>query len=365
MLFKSFRAAAAAFLVLTATVGVGMVAQTTTAEAAARKEVAARLNTAISQARGGNVSAARATLSAVEGMSGLTSGDQAAIAQVRQYIAAQSGAGGGGGCAGLYLKNDYRGVIALHGRDAQCMQLTAQAYYLLHDFAGCSRYIQQNYGGGGGEQILTLQMRCAFESGDNETMRNTLEKLVASTNKPEYWSRLLDTAAGAKGISDHSTLDVYRIKLLTGNITKKEDYLLLAQLALQFGFAAESTAVTQKGIDAKVLTDDRSMRLLNLAKQQAGANAAKFAKDQASGNGDTLVKLGEDMWGQGKYPDALKLIQAGIAKGVTDKDNAQIRLGMALMNNGQKDAAIKAFNKVTDPKQVVAAHLWAIYARTH
>ena len=50
---------------------------------------------------------------------------------------------------------------------------------------------------------------------------------------------------------------------------------------------------------------------------------------------------------------------------MTDKDNAQIRLGMALMNNGQKDAAIKAFNKVTDPKQVVAAHLWAIYARTH
>jgi len=38
---------------------------------------------------------------------------------------------------------------------------------------------------------------------------------------------------------------------------------------------------------------------------------------------------------------------------------------MALLNNGQKDAAIKAFNKVTDPKQVVAAHLWAIYARTH
>ena len=28
--------------------------------------------------------------------------------------------------------------------------------------------------------------------------------------------------------------------------------------------------------------------------------------------------------------DAVKLIQSGIAKGVTDKSNAQIRLGMAL-----------------------------------
>ena len=365
MLFKTFRAAAAALLLATGVVAVGTVAVTTTAEAAARKEVAAKLNAAISQARAGNLSGARATLASAEGMSGLTPGDQAAIAQVRQYIAAQGGAGGGSGCAGLYLKNDYRGVINFHPKDSQCTQLTAQAYYLTHDYASCVRFIQQNFGAGGGEQILTVQMRCAFENGDTTTMRSILENLVAKTNKPEYWSRLLDTAAGAKGISDHSTLDVYRIKLLTGNLTKKEDYLLLAQLALQFGFAAESAAVTQKGIDAKVLTDDRSTRLLNLAKQQAGANAAKFAKDQASGNGDTLVKLGEDMWGQGKYPDALKLIQAGIAKGVSDKDNAKIRLGMALLNNGQKDAALKAFNSVTDPKQQVGAHIWAVYARTH
>jgi tetratricopeptide (TPR) repeat protein len=364
MLFKTFRAAAAALLIATGVVAVGTVAVTTTAEAAARKEVAAKLNVAISQARANNLSAARSALAAAEGMSGLTPGDQAAIAQVRQYIAAQGGSGGGSGCAALYLKGDYRGVIATHPKDSQCTQLTAQAYYITHDFASCVRFIKQNFGDGAGEQILALEMSCAYQSGDSVTTRTTLELLVARTNKPEYWSRLLDTAAGAKGISDHSTLDVYRIKLLTGNLTKKDDYLLLAQLALQFGFAAESAAVTQKGIDAKVLTDDRSTRLLNLAKTQAAANVAKFAKD-ATGNGDTLVKLGEDLWGQGKYPDALKLIQAGIAKGVTDKDNAQIRLGMALLNNGQKDAAIKAFNKVTDPKQLVGAHLWAIYARTH
>jgi tetratricopeptide (TPR) repeat protein len=298
-------------------------------------------------------------------VSGLTSGDQAAIAQVRQYIAAQGGAGGGSGCAGLYLKNDYRGVIAFHPKDGQCTQLTAQAYYITRQFAECARFVKQNYGDGAGEQILALEMSCAFQAGDSDTTRSTLELLVAKTNKPEYWSRLLDTAAGAKGISDHSTLDVYRIKLLTGNLSRKEDYLLLAQLALQFGFAAESAAVTQKGIDAKVLTDDRSMRLLNLAKTQAAANAANFGKQQASGNGDALVKLGEDLWGQGKYADALKLIQAGIAKGVSDKDNAQVRLGMALLNNGQKDAALKAFNKVTDPKQSVGAHIWAVYARTH
>jgi hypothetical protein len=365
MLFKSFRAAAVAFLVGIAAVAVGTLAVTSTAEAAARPAVGRYLQTAIQQAGAGNLSAARSAVSSAESVGGLTPGDRAAIDQVKSYISQKAGSGGGGGCAGLYLKNDYRGVIALHGRDTQCMQLTAQAYYLLRDFAGCTRYVTQNFGSGGGEQILTLQMRCAFENGDNETMRQALEHLVSITNKAEYWSRLLDTAAGTKGISDHGTLDVYRLKLLTGNLTKKDDYLLLAQLALQFGFAAESAAVTQKGIDAKVLTDDRSTRLLNLAKSQAAANAANLAKNRATGNGDALVKLGEDAWGQGKFPDALALVQAGMGKGTTDKDNAQIRLGMALLGAGQKDAAGHAFDKVTDPKQKVVAHLWSIYAHTH
>ena len=82
----------------------------------------------------------------------------------------------------------------------------------------------------------------------------------------------------------------------------------------------------------------------------------------------TLVWMGASQMaaGVGAVPVSRALsIQAGIAKGVTDKDNAQVRLGIALLNNGQKDAALKAFNKVTDPKQSVGAHIWAVYARTH
>src|SRR5262249_14336978 len=154
-----------------------------------------------------------------------------------------------------------------------------------------------------------------------ESQRLALEQLVLRTNKPEYWNQLLQAAQGTKGLKDHDTLDIYRLMLLTGTLTKPADYTLLAQLALQMGFAAEAQNVIQKAMDAKILTDDRTMRLMNMAKGQAGANAAKAAQIQASGNGDALVKLGEDAWGQNRFDDALKLIQAGIAKGVTDKSN--------------------------------------------
>lgn len=365
-LLNSLRAAAAAFVIGTATLGVAAISFTAPAEAAARASVAKFLNEAIHAASAGNMGAARGAVAQAEGVGGLTSGDREAIDQVKNYIAQKSGSGGGGGCAGLYLKGDYRGVIASGGGDAQCSQLKAQAYYLLHDFRGCANYIRNNFGSGAGEQILQLQQRCAYEAGDNEGQRIALELLVQRTNKPEYWSSLLQAAEGTKGLTDHQTLDVYRLKLMTGTLKGADDYMLLAQLALQMGFGAESQSVIQKGIQAKLLAGDRVNRLLGMASGQAAANAAKAGATAAKGNGDALVKLGEDLWGQGKAQDAIKIVQQGIGKGVTDKANAQTRLGQAYLGAGQKDQAIRAFASADgDPKAKVIAHLWEIYARTH
>ena len=105
-----------------------------------------------------------------------------------------------------------------------------------------------------------------------------------------------------------------------------------------------------------------------MAKTQASANAANAGKNQAAANsaksGDALVKLGEDQWGSGKAPDAVKSVQAGIDKGVTDKDNAETRLGVAYLGAGQKDAAVHAFGTVKGtPNAQMIAHLWTLYAK--
>jgi hypothetical protein len=311
---------------------------------------------------------------------GLTAEEKAVINQMRQYIEIKSGSGALGVKAKFandYSAGRYRDVISdaellrKNGElDGNSMQVIAQAYYLLHDYSGCSHYIMNNFGSGAGEGVLQLQMRCAYEGQDNESMRRALETLVARTNKAEYWNQLLNTAMGTKGLSDHQTLDIYRLKLLTNTLSKSDDYNLLAQLALQLGFAAEAQSVVEKGIAAKVLTGDRTTRLLTMAKGQAAtnasANAAALNAANAAASGDSLVKLGEDAWGQGHAADALKLIQAGIAKGVTDKDNAYIRLGVAQIGAGQKDQAARMFDKADgDTKQKIIAHLWSIYAHTH
>lgn len=380
MLSNTIRSAATVLALGTAALVAGSVVMSAPAEAAVRSAVGKPLNEAKSLAASGNYSAALARVNAAEQVGGLTPEEKSVVSAMRQYIEVKSGTGSLGVKA--KFANDYNAgryretindgdLLRKNGQlDGAAMQIIAQAYYQLHDYHGCSRYIMNNFGSGAGEEVMKLQMRCAYESQDNDSMRTALETLVARTNKPEYWSQLLSTAQSTKGLTDHQTLDIYRLRLLTGTISKPDDYNLLAQLALQLGFAAEAQSVIEKGIAAKVLTGDRTTRLLTMAKNQAGANAAKnaaaLAAANAAPNGDALVKLGEDAWGQARYPDAIKLIQAGLQKGPTDRDNALIRLGVAYFGAGQKDQAVRSFEKADgDAKQKIIAHLWSIFARTH
>ena len=117
-----------------------------------------------------------------------------------------------------------------------------------------------------------------------------------------------------------------------------------------------------------MLSGDRANRLMGLAKASLANDLGSLPKTVAAANkaknGDLLVKLGEDYCGMGRYPDAVTAVQSGIAKGVSDNDNAETRLGQALFGAGQKEAALKAFAKAkATPNGEMIARLWSLYVR--
>jgi hypothetical protein len=383
MTASKLRAVTTAFLLGTATVCGAALILSAPASAAVSAKVGKPLQEAQKLAAEGNYKGAMAKLNEAEAISGKSAEENKIINQMKDFIAVKSGdastpAGAKAKFANDYNARKYKDVIddgeALKKNgvlDANSTQIIAQAYYLSGDKNGCLKYIKNNFGANLSDTALTLQMRCAFDAGDEVTQRQALETLVAHTGKTEYWGDLLKMSEHGAGMRDHDTLDVYRLKMLTGTLTTKDEYITLAQLAIQLQFPAEGQAVLEKGIAAKVLTDDRSTKLLALAKTQAAAQVAAQAKTladaQAAPKGDALVKIGEAQWGQGKGKDAVATVKAGIAKGVDDKNNAQIRLGMALISAGQKSDAQKAFDvaKPATPtdKSAMVAHLWSLYAR--
>jgi len=380
MTARKLRAALTAILLGAATAGGAALILAAPAQAlTVSAKVGPLLNEAKALMTSGNYKAAMSKLNEAEAAKS-TPDDTAAINSMKQYIGIKTGDASLGGAAGAKAKfaNDYnagkwRDVIAdadtlrkYNALDGQSQLIIAQAYYKAGDFNGCVRYTKQL--SGGGDTALELQARCAYEAGDDATQLQALDTLVSRSGKPDYWKLLLKLSERTKGLNDHNSLDINRIRYMTGNVNTKDEYTLLAQLALQLGNAAEAQSYIEKGIAAKVLSDDRSTRLLNLAKTQAAASLNNLAKDTAAASaqpqGDALVKVGESMIGMGKAKEAIPLIQAGLKKPMKDANNGQMRLAQAYIAAGQKADAAKAVAGIkAPPNDAAVAHLWALVAR--
>ncbi|MDR3528734.1 MAG: hypothetical protein P4L57_15800 [Rhizomicrobium sp.] len=380
MIAKKLRAVATALVIGTA----ALAASSMPADAALRGVVGKPLQEAQSLAAQGNYSAAMAKVRQAEGAGSLTAEEAKTVKQMKDYITVKSGGAAGpvdsavGAQAKFnadYNAGRYREVIAdeevlrkYSVLNANAQVVIAQAYYQLGQYKECVAYAGNH--ASAGADMLKRGGLCAFKAGDDALSLEMAEKLVAVSPTPENWAQLLGQAERAKGLSDAQTVDIYRLKLLTGNMKGADDYFTLAQLLIAARLPAEADQVVQKGQAAKLLVDARAQRLIGLVKQSEAADAANFAKAQAAAQkastGDDLVKLGEDLTGMGKFGEAITAIQAGIGKGVKDADNAQVRLAVALASAKQKPQALAALDKAkSTPNGKLVARMWGAFIRAH
>jgi hypothetical protein len=201
----------------------------------------------------------------------------------------------------------------------------------------------------------------------------TLDKLLAHYPKKEYWAIFLAQLPRKSGFSDRFSLDVLRLKLATGNLAKTDEYMEMAQLALQAGLAAEGRTVVDKGFAAGVLGSgeqaERHKRLRELAvKQEAEAKVAidKQVQDAAAAkDGNGLVQAGYALAAMGQYDKGIALIEQGIAKGGLKRpEDAKLRLGLALLQSSKnKPKAIQTLRSVQGTDGAAdLGRLWAVYA---
>ena len=190
-----------------------------------------------------------------------------------------------------------------------------------------------------GEDDLLRLADAARRMNNNGVYSNTLEKLVLYYPKKDYWSAHLASIQRKPGFSDRLGLDVQRLKLANGLMTKADEYMELAQLALQAGLPVEAKAIVNKGYAANVLgTGDqaaRHQRLKDLVLKSEAESAAGLAKNveeaTALKDGNELVKVGTVYASMGQHDKAIELIEKGIAKGGLKRpDEAKLRLALAM-----------------------------------
>ncbi|MCY7316048.1 MAG: hypothetical protein LH480_10610 [Rubrivivax sp.] len=199
----------------------------------------------------------------------------------------------------------------------------------------------------------------------------TLEKLLTHHPKKDYWSAYLGRLPRKAGFADRFALDLMRLRLASGTLSKTDDFMEMAQLSLQAGLPAEARRIADQGFKAGALGTGseagRHQRLRDLAIKQEGEAKAtlegQIDEAKAMKEGDTLVKIGYGLVSLGEVDKGIALIQEGIVKGNLKRaEDAKLRLGMAQLQSPKtKSAAVQTLRSVKgNDGAAEIARLWTI-----
>jgi Tfp pilus assembly protein PilF len=265
------------------------------------------------------------------------------------------------------------------GTSASIRTLLIQSQYLAGDFAGAARELRteteqaERNGSPPGEDRLKLLVNATQKLNDTNGYVWALERLVTYYPKRDYWVDLLGRLQRKPNFSDRLALDTYRLSLATGSMSAANDFMEMAQLAVQAGFPAEAKQVLDKGFASRALGQgpaaERHNRLralvLKRIDEDKQARPTELQEAKAAKDGTGLVNAGMDLVFNGDKQQGLQLMQQGMAKGNLKRpDDARLHLAIAQLVAGegaQAQATLKTVGGTDGTADL--ARLWALYAK--
>ena len=377
---------------------------------ALRPEVGKPLQQASELLKAGRAKEALAKVREAEAVGGKTGPEQLMVERMKGAAAQRAGDNGTAIAAYEAVFSKVSGSEA-----AQVAESLAFAYSTTRDWAKTGQWIQKAQSlGSSSAQLKQLQAYVQIQNGDfsavardaaaavsaaeqagrrpdeNDLLRladaqnrtgnpagqaATLEKLLYAHPKKEYWAIFLARLQRKSGFSDRFSLDVMRLKLATGSLTKTDEFMEMSQLALQAGLPAEGKAIVDKGFAAGALGTgaeaERHKRLRDLANTKEAEGKASIdqraAAAAASKDGNDLVNIGYAYATMGLADKGIALIEQGIAKGGLKRpEDAKLRLGLAMLQSGKNKAkAVQVLRSVQGADGAVdLGKLWALQAST-
>jgi hypothetical protein len=382
------------------------------AQESVRKEIGTQLTEASKLIKAGKYKEALGKVRDAEAVGGRTQAENNAIEGMR--VAAASGAGDADSMvrgfetlkaagklgqaqqlqmmesiAGTYLRNKDNAKALTWaqryfkegGNSPAMKQVQQNAQFLSGDMAGTIKdtldeiAADERAGRAPSRDKLNLLLCAAQKTGDASAEGVATEKLLNYYPDPRLWAQILGSLPQKKSFaSDRYQLDLYRLRLATGNMREANDYMEMAQLAAQAGYPDEGKQVVDKGMAAGVLGQGaegaRHKRLADLmikkiGEAKAGAAANEKAAEEAK-DGNAFVALGLANAFGGDAKKGVSQIEQGIAKGNLKRpEDAKLYLGLAHYLGGEAGKAQAAWKTVKGTDGAAdLARLWIIQSRS-
>ena len=176
-----------------------------------------------------------------------------------------------------------------HPGQQEMSVLLGQSYYVMNDYKNAATTMMgvvnaaEKGGRAPDENWLQIVLSSQFKLDNKDGIAEALKKLVRYYPKGEYWENLLDIYR-RKDTSDRITLGFYRLMNEVGTLKQADDYMEMAQLAIDAGVPGEAQTIVEKGVQGGTLksedktTQGRYDRLLAGAKKSATTDKASLTQ---------------------------------------------------------------------------------------
>jgi tetratricopeptide (TPR) repeat protein len=188
-------------------------------------------------------------------------------------------------------------------------------------------------------------------------------ELAASYPTSQNWRDAILVYRDTSRPDAEAVLDSWRLQRAAKALAGERDYLQFAQALTAGGLPAESKAVLDEGVSAKMVSPAKATfkeMIASSAKAATAARAGLKARETAAmtaATGTAAMTAADGFLAQGNYITAANLYRTAIQKGSVDPGTANARLGIALALAGQRAEAETALRSVTGPRADLAA-LW-------
>lgn len=282
-----------------------------------------------------------------------------------------------------FRSKDYKRAIAYidqhaaeGGSSANLDRLRLNAYYLGGDYAGVVKVLKREVqlaekpAPQVDEATLRLLAASQAQLKDDDGYLETLVLLLRYHPKRDYWADALSRIARKPGLLERHGLDFLRLGFAVQNFDKAEDYVELAQLALQAGLPAEAQRVVEAGYAARLLgtgaDTDRHKRLRDLASRQTAEDRGSLKADVVGRQPDAVFNTGLALASMGRSDEGLPLMEQAMARtGLKRPEDARLHLGQAYLQAGKANKAAETFGSLTGLSGPVGvlARFWQLHAQ--
>ena len=266
----------------------------------------------------------------------------------------------------------YKAYIDEYGGTPDQLISIANDYMKANDAATAATYADkainaQRANGKVLESWYKLNLRALNALGQMDKYYALLETLVAEYPNEAYWRDMIARVQKEPKYGPATRLDLFRTLDAAGVKLTSQEVSLAGDEALKRGLPNEAL----KFLEPAGVTSEFDTKNLASAKSLAASDKAGLAKETAEilkkGDAAAIASIGEAHLSYGDNAKAIEVLQAALAKGISDADEAalvKLHLGIAQFRSGDEDAARATWAEVkSDNGATVLAHNWILISK--